>query len=170
MYGREATFTEKAMAEVEAFRGSFGRSVIDEVPFVGEAVSAYEGDYAGIVIGLVPGGKKMKKALEKASDLPMIKKGTDAWDEAVRILSGNDKKKINVRVGSASDAQDLLNESRGNMNRYKQYSKDKGVTYKKGYEVHNQQNARELGAGNDLQHIKWKDGKAGGHIYYNKPN
>jgi hypothetical protein len=36
--------------------------------------------------------------------------------------------------------------------------------------VHNQQNARELDAGNDKQHIKWKDGKSGGHIYYDKAN
>ncbi len=147
-----------------------GKSVIDEVPVAGELASAYEGDYAGIVVGLVPGGKKLKKTIEKASDLPLIKKGTDAWDEAVRILKENDKKKINVRVENASDAKDLLFESRGNMNRYKQYSKDKGVTYKKGYEVHNQQNARELNADNDLQLINWKDGKARGHIFYNKPN
>jgi hypothetical protein len=64
----------------------------------------------------------------------------------------------------------LLKEARGNMNRYKNYAKDKGVTYKKGYETHNVQNSRELGAGNDLQHMKWKDGKSGGHIYYDKAN
>ena len=52
------------------------------------------------------------------------------------------------------------------MNRYKQYSKDKGIVYKKGYEVHQQANARELNAGNNRPHIKWKDGKASGHIYY----
>lgn len=53
------------------------------------------------------------------------------------------------------------------MDRRKQYTT---APYKKGYEMHNDQNARELGAGNDLQHLKWKDGKAGGHIYYDKPN
>ena len=56
------------------------------------------------------------------------------------------------------------------MNRYKNYSKDKGVTYKKGYEAHNSKNPRELDTGNDLQHIKWKDGKAGGHIFYSRTN
>jgi hypothetical protein len=88
----------------------------------------------------------------------------------VSEVSDLSKGKTNVRVETATDAKDLLKEARGNMNRYKNYSKDKGVTYKKGYETHNSQNKRELDAGNDLQHIKWKDGKAGGHIFYNKPN
>jgi RHS repeat-associated protein len=136
------------------------RAILDEVPVAGELASAYEGDYAGIVVGLVPGGKKIKNLIEKATDLPIIKKGTKAWDEAVDILKNNDKKKINVRVESASDGADLLKESRGSMDRQKQYVKDKGITYKKGYETHNQKNARELEAGNDLQYIKWKDGKA----------
>ena len=106
----------------------------------------------------------------KASSLPVIRRGSPEWDKAVRDLRNLGKGKMNVRVESATDAKALLTESRGNMNRYKQYAKDDGVTYKKGYEVHNDQNPRELGAGNDLQHIKWKDGKAGGHIYYNTPN
>ncbi len=106
----------------------------------------------------------------KASDMPVTKKGTPEWEKAKGDLKALDKGKKNVRVETAKDAKDLLTESRGNMNRYKQYSKDKGVTYKKGYETHNQQNPREINAGNDQQHIKWKDGKAGGHIYYKKPN
>ncbi|MCJ7932434.1 MAG: hypothetical protein MUW56_02045 [Chryseobacterium sp.] len=54
------------------------------------------------------------------------------------------------------------------MNRYKNYTTKH--QYKKGYEVHNSQNARELGVGNDKQHLKWKNGKSSGHIFYNKPN
>ena len=53
------------------------------------------------------------------------------------------------------------------MDRRKQYTETR---YKKGYEVHNSKNRRELEVGNDLQHIKWKDGRAGGHIYYDIPN
>lgn len=55
------------------------------------------------------------------------------------------------------------------MDRRKQYSSSTNK-YEKGYEVHNDKNTREIEAGNDLQHIKWKDGKTGGHIYYEKPN
>jgi tRNA splicing ligase len=53
------------------------------------------------------------------------------------------------------------------MNRYKNYT-DK--LYKKGYEVHNNKNQREIKVGNNKQHIKWKDGKSSGHIFYKKPN
>jgi hypothetical protein len=77
------------------------------------------------------------------------------------------KGKQNYRTETAGDAKKLLEESRGKMDRRKQYT---GDNYKKGYEAHNDQNAREFSAGNDLQHIKWKDGKASGHIYYNHPN
>ncbi|MDX2045469.1 MAG: hypothetical protein SFU87_01705, partial [Chitinophagaceae bacterium] len=93
----------------------------------------------------------------------VIKKGTSEWNKAKSELSGLSKGKKNVVVETASDAKQLLKESRGNMNRYKNYTKKK---YKKGYETHNKKSARELDAGNELQHIKWKDGKAGGHIYY----
>jgi RHS repeat-associated protein len=103
----------------------------------------------------------------KASDLPVIKKGTKEWDDAVKDMSSMEKGKANYRTETASDAKDLLNESRGNMDRRKQYTDE---SYKKGYEVHNDQNGRELSAGNDLQHMKWYDGKSQGHIFYDKPN
>jgi len=77
---------------------------------------------------------------------------------------------VNVQLAESRFCHGLLKESRGNMDRRKQYVADDGVTYKKGYEVHNAQNPREIEAGNDLQHLKWKDGKSGGHIYYDKPN
>lgn len=137
---------------------------VDQTQLDGAGEKTLDGDYeaAGIaVIGVL---------VEKATKLPILRKGTKEWKKAAENLQNNKKTKTNYRVASASDAKDLLTEGRGNMNRYKQYSKDKGVTYKKGYEVHNQLNERELGVGNNLQHIKWKDGKAGGHIYYNKPN
>jgi len=115
-------------------------------------------------------GSSASKKTEKASDLPTTKTNSPEWNKASSDLTNLLKEKKNVRVGTLKDAKSLLKDSRGNMNRYKQYVKDKGVTYKKGYEVHNQKNARELGAGNDLPHLKWKDGKSGGHIYYNKQN
>ena len=124
-----------------------------------------------ITLSMVPmSGKSMGKNLGKslnASDLPLLKKGTEAWNKAVESLKGLGKGKINVRTQNATDAKSLLQESRGNMNRHKNYTDQ---NYNKGYETHNSQNARELGAGNDLQHLKWKDGKAGGHIYYDNPN
>ena len=102
-----------------------------------------------------------------ASDLPVIKPGTKDWDNAVNDLSGLGKGKMNIRTENATDAKALLKDARGNMDRRKNYTND---SYKKGYETHNAQNQRELGAGNDLQHVKWKDGKSGGHIYYDKAN
>lgn len=73
-------------------------------------------------------------------------------------MSGQGKGKSNIRIETATDAKALLTESRGNMN--KNYAKDKGKTSSKGYETDNSQNARELGTGNDLKHLKWKDGKS----------
>jgi hypothetical protein len=66
-------------------------------------------------------------------------------------LSNMTRGKANYRTESATDAKSLLEEARGNMDRRKQYTT---APYKKGYEMHNDQNARELGAGNDLQHLK----------------
>jgi RHS repeat-associated protein len=88
-------------------------------------------------------------------------------NQAISKVANLEKGKVNVTVKTATDAKTVLKEGRGNMNRYKNYTKK---TYKKGYEVHNSKNAREISAGNTLQHLKWKDGKAGGHIYYQKPN
>ena len=139
------------------------------VPKLGEEVkpmilpenAAEYGQFAG---GLLP----ILLTRGNARSLTLVKRGSKEWQAAVKAIRNN--RKTNIRVATASDAKALLNEARGNMNRYKQYSKDRGVTYKKGYETHNVQNSRELGAGNDLQHIKWKDSKSGGHIYYDKPN
>ncbi|AEV69261.1 hypothetical protein Clocl_2702 [Acetivibrio clariflavus DSM 19732] len=105
--------------------------------------------------------------IRKSSELPVIKRGTKEWDDAVEIIRNS--RRSNFRVETASDANALLKEARGNMNHYKQYSYEK-IKYKKGYETHNIKNARELTVGNDLQHIKWREGKSRGHIFYDKPN
>ncbi len=117
--------------------------------------------------GLFALSRNPKSFVKKATDLPVLKPRTKEWMNAVENLSGLGKGKLNFRTETATDAKALLNEARGNMDRLKNYTKQ---SYKKGYETHNVQNSRELGAGNDLQHLKWKDGKSGGHIYYEKSN
>ena len=75
------------------------------------------------------------------------------------------------RTETATEAKELLNEARGNMNRYKQYT---STQYKKGFEMHpNEFNTRNA-PHNDLPHVKWKDwlgnNSGKGHIFFNKPN
>ena len=145
-------------------------------PIMNAHISAYR-EQAGMeqyAMALTPARllKQSSKAVigyvtKSASDLPVVKPGTKDWDNAVNDLSGLGKGKMNIRTETATDAKALLKEARGNMDRRKNYTND---SYKKGYETHNVQNQRELGAGNDLQHVKWKDGKSGGHIYYDKAN
>jgi hypothetical protein len=136
-------------------QGDYGNALLS-----GAGLVPYVGDVAKVP-RIAKGLDKIGDAIQsvaKASDLTTLKKGSDEWNAVVSGISELGKGKANVRVETATDAKELLKQSRGNMNRYKNYSKDKGVTYKKGYETHNSQNAREVGAGNDLQHIKWKDG------------
>ena len=106
----------------------------------------------------------------RASDLPVVEKGTKAWEEAVSNISkgGN----TSYRTKTATDAKQLLYEARGNMNRYKRYTYKK---YKKGYEMHPNEKNTINAPHNDLTHVKWKDwidevnpGK--GHIFFDKPN
>jgi|GEM_PF-928933 len=100
-------------------------------------------------------------------DVP-VKQGSKAWSEARKDLSNlKGKDAMDVTVETATDAKKLLQEARGNMNRFRNYTKK---VYKKGFETHNVQNAREIKVGNTLKHLKWKDGKVGGHIFYFKPN
>ncbi|MBT0587738.1 RHS repeat-associated core domain-containing protein [Alteromonas sp. SM 2104] len=139
---------------------------------IGEGIVAMS---QGNVSGLAEAGasfaagkfKPLKNTIEAASDLPVIRQGTSEWKQAVNELSSMGKAKLNFRTETATDAKQLLLEGRGNMNRYKNYT---NTSYSKGYEAHNVQNARELGAGNNLQHLKWKDAKSGGHIFYNRAN
>ncbi|EJG2146881.1 hypothetical protein A4A95_RS09200 [Elizabethkingia anophelis] len=97
--------------------------------------------------------------------MDVVEKGTQAWDKAIQSIKTS--KKIDILTNTATDAKNLLKEAKGDINRYKNYTNKQ---YKKGYETHNVQNKRELQVGNDKQHIKWKDGKSSGHIFYNKPN
>jgi len=150
---------------------SYGWAALDALGIVVDAVAiALPGIPGGAGLAIKAGREGVElgaKVIAKATDLPVIKPGTKEWKNAVDNLSGLGKEKSNYRTATATDAKALLKEARGNMNRSKNYT---NKTYKKGYETHNGQNSRELGAGNDLQHLKWKDGKSGGHIYYGKPN
>ena len=139
--------------DMEAYEESAGLSQY--------ATSVLPGNAASKAVPLI------RTAVMNATDLPLIKPGTQAWKDAVDYLSGLGKGKVNFRTSTANDAKALLKESRGNMNRYKNYT---DTSYKKGYETHNVQNPRELDAGNNLQHLKWRDGKSGGHIYYDNAN
>lgn len=102
--------------------------------------------------------------------MPIIKKGTKEWEEAVgNIAEGGN---TSYRTKTATEAKELLNEARGNMNRYKRYTEKK---YKKGYEMHPNEINTINAPHNDLMHIKWKDwldksnpGK--GHIFFDIPN
>lgn len=158
------------------------RTTAGFTPFLGSGLDIYEGirdgngwQVAGGIGGFIldvstmgVGGVVIKggaKALMKTSGMSTIKKGTKYWDEAVQNIRNN--KKSDILTETATDAKDLLKEAKGNMNRYKNYTPKQ---YRKGYEMHNIKNKRELDVGNDKQHIKWKDGKSSGHIFFNKPN
>ncbi|NPC94281.1 ribonuclease YeeF family protein [Bacillus sp. WMMC1349] len=105
----------------------------------------------------------------KATEINVLTKGTKEWDDAVKILQSGGNS--NFRVNSATDARILLQEGRGNMNRYKQYSTKR---YNKGYERHPNESHTKNAPHNNLPHIKWKDwhseNSGKGHIFYNKPN
>jgi len=117
------------------------------------------------IFGLNPSCRISGSKVSNASDLPIIRSGTREWKEAIAALRRGGRG--DIRVSSAREAKELLREARGNMNRYRNYSPK---SYDKGYEVHNVLNARELSAGNNLRHIKWRDwlstNSGSGHIYY----
>ena len=105
-----------------------------------------------------------------ASELSIVEKGTKEWDEAVKNIANGGN--TSYRTKTATEAKELLHEARGNMDRYKKYSKKK---YKKGYEMHPNEINTQRAPHNDLPHLKWKDwidklhpGK--GHIFFDIPN
>lgn len=68
-----------------------------------------------------------------------------------RILTKNSDDFDSTHVtGTATEAKELLQAARGNMDRRIQYTTD---PYRKGFEMHNNQNSRETSVGNDLQHL-----------------
>ncbi len=119
-------------------------------------------------------GKMDKTTGFSASQMKTIKAGTKEWKQAIKemqdVLNGSgDGRKFQVRVGSSSDAKAFLKEAQGNMNRYRQntYSRAPGSKkYPKGYERHTQYEGDIL----NLNHIKWYNNGADGHIFYDIPN
>ena len=106
-----------------------------------------------------------------ATELKTIKKGTKEWDDAVTKIKAGGKGN-NFRVETVGEAKDLLQEGRGNMNRYKRYS-NAFKDAKKGYSVHPNESNTLHAPHNNLPHIKWKDWLSGdssgtGHIFFNK--
>jgi RHS repeat-associated protein len=121
-------------------------------------------------LGLNPTCRMTDRAVKRASELPIVRQGTRAWDEAVAAMRRGGRG--DIRVATVQDAKALLREARGNMDRRKNYTQ---AFYRKGYEVHNAQNplsrAREMAVGNDLRHIKWTEGTSKadwseGHIFF----
>jgi hypothetical protein len=119
------------------------------------------------IVGMLITKKPSKSIIKSATKVPIIKRNSNEWTQAVEDLRMMKKGKINIRTETATDAKALLEQAKGKMNRFKNYTTQK---YIKGYEVHNVKNLRELEVGNNLQHLKWYDGKSKGHIYYNKAN
>lgn len=98
-------FVNTTVGAIEKWSGAYteiGRNIVDEVPVAGELVSAYEGDYAGIIVGIVPGGKKVKKALDGKFD--KVIEGIDDLIDAAGSFSGR-KTKIgeNTIQGNVDD-------------------------------------------------------------------
>ena len=160
-------WVEVAQLHVGAVLQAEGESsaIVTGLRDTGEVVTTYNLEVADIHTYYVSAAKVLVHNCRR--NLPMLKPGTKAWEAAVETLGSLKRRAADFRTRTATEAKRLLKEARGNMDRRKQYTKD---DYRKGYEMHNDQNDRERGVGNDLQHLKWKDGKADGHIFYDKPN
>jgi uncharacterized protein RhaS with RHS repeats len=112
------------------------------------------------------------KLSSKASEMKPLVRGSKEWNQAIkdsRIALAKGEK-FQVKVQSSSDAKIFLQESQGNMNRYKAHTQsarpDGAPKYPKGYEQHM---GPEGGFG-DTPHIKWYNNGTDGHIFYDIPN
>ncbi len=66
-----------------------GKEIIDEIPYVGEAKAASEGDVIGVLLAMIPGGsffKKGKKLKDKIDDLPEVEFDEDAMPNIVQNI------------------------------------------------------------------------------------
>ncbi|WP_211233970.1 RHS repeat-associated core domain-containing protein [Chitinilyticum litopenaei] len=102
-----------------------------------------------------------------ATNLPIIKPGTPLWKQAVNTIKNGGKS--NFRTANKADAEKLLTESKGSIEKMDTYTE---TPYKRGYENHpNEQNTANAPE-NNLPHIKWKDWSTGkssggtGHIFH----
>lgn len=107
----------------------------------------------------------------KASELPIIKKGSKEWQDAVdKIKKGG---KVNeIRVANEVEARAMLKEARGSMPEFPAYNHPPDA--KKGFEVHPSEAGSINAPHNDLPHVKWWDWEGGkkapgsgrGHIFF----
>ncbi|UOO83592.1 DUF6531 domain-containing protein [Neisseria dumasiana] len=129
--------------------------------------------------GLNPVNRITGQAVQKASQLPIVRPGTRGWQQAIEALRKDGRG--DVRVANMEDAKKLMKDAELRMDRRKMYT---STPYEKGYEVHKPQPGKdrqgnyckakerwekgESEVGNDLPHIKWKKpGKQGqGHIFF----
>ena len=68
-----------------SFTNEYVANVIDEIPIAGETVDILKGDYLSAVLGIIPGGKKIKKAVEVIADTgKKAKKTVKKMDDVVK--------------------------------------------------------------------------------------
>ena len=129
---------------------------------------------AGVGQALEQAAGKVAVAEIKATSLPTLKQGSAEWKAAAKDISQGGKSASNYRTQTATEAKQLMNEGRGGLTRYKQYS-PAGKSAKKGFEMHPNESGTKNAPHNDLPHVKWKDwhsetNSGDGHIFFNKPN
>ena len=130
-------------------------------------------------LGLNPVNRITGQAVQRATDLPILRPGTQGWKDAITALQKEGRG--DVRVAKMQDAKKLMDEAGLRMDRRKMYTTE---IYEKGYEVHKPQPGKdrqgsyckskerwekgETSVGNNIPHIKWKrGGKSGqGHIFF----
>ena len=135
-----------------------------------------------IVIGKLSGS---------ASNLKLLKQGSKNWNDAIKAIKENmnplkkrkSQNSFHVLVETKTNADAFLEaifpdkrEQRPNgeripsINRWKNYQHDKMKDpYEKGYELHQQKIeglTSNRQANHDLYHIKWYNGSASGHIFF----
>lgn len=92
----------KFKRDFKSFGAEFVGSVLDEVPLVGEVKALYEGGVAELAVGLIPGGRKGKKIVEKGVDF--VDGAKDATKRRVYIRKGT-KEKIKENAPKTSDGK-----------------------------------------------------------------
>ena len=126
--------------------------------------------YAVAIAGIIPeGGTVPASGGGARSALEIIKQGSKSWASAVNSL--RTLKKVNIRVATVQEGKALLKEAFGNMNRVRRYKRlpQGSPQLLKRFEVHNLDKinkAREISVGNNLNHIKYVNGKQSGHIFF----
>lgn len=109
-----------------------------------------------------------------ASNLLVVKPGTQEWRQAIDIMRNNGSSKPNFRVADRDTAEKLLKEADPKIPEHSQYTDSKNYRNKAGYEHHPNESHTANAPENNLAHVKWSDYSAGkkapgsgkGHIFY----